>query len=107
MARDFECEDGWFCLVWQLSVLIEAEARRTGIDIHSETWPEVAQVKEKFGRLRFRLCNSTPRMLSLVDAAEEQSERLCEVCGAPAKVGEGYRVRCVEHSTGTLGSRLK
>lgn len=69
MGRGFECGDGWFRLVWHLSIAIEDEAAKAGIDDRSDRWPKATQVKEKLGSLRFRLRNGTEEMQSLIDAA--------------------------------------
>jgi hypothetical protein len=103
MERGFECGDGWFGLVWHLSMAIEDEAVRAGIDNDSDRWPEAMQVKEKLGSLRFRLRNGTAEMQRLIDGASENSEQLCEICGAPGQVGEDRLARCSMHSGGTAG----
>lgn len=48
----FECGDGWFDLVWQLSAEIELAAYLEGIPKNPEAWPSVRILKQKFGTLR-------------------------------------------------------
>ena len=52
--RGIECGDEWFSVVNQLSHACEAEINELvsqGVAKHS--WPRIAQIKEKFGTLRF------------------------------------------------------
>jgi len=76
MGFGFECGDGWFDLIRDLSEKLEDK----GV--------EAVQVKEKFGGLRFYLAGSTTdEIWKLVQDAEELSEKTCEICGEP---GERY-----------------
>jgi hypothetical protein len=43
----------------------------------------VEQVKEKFGCLRFYTNTCTELIQALIEAAEDESLRTCEVCGQP------------------------
>ena len=43
----------------------------------------VVQVKEKFGGLRFYVSSCTREFFALIHAAENESFRVCESCGAP------------------------
>lgn len=47
--------------------------------------PRAAQVKEKFGGLRFYMTHYTDEMSALIREAEQKAEQTCEVCGV---VGE-------------------
>jgi hypothetical protein len=80
MAWGFECGDGWFELLKELSEKIES---------HEAV---AAQVKEKFGGLRFYLRGgATDEVWSHVEAAEEKSYETCEVCGQPGSLrGKGW-----------------
>jgi len=107
MHWGFQCGDGWFRLIYDLSSSIEREARRMGIDTESEDWPRARQVKGKFGNLRyyistpgpteddinsliaeqkngvisFRPVSSIDAIRNLVEVAETQSAHICESCG--------------------------
>jgi hypothetical protein len=56
----------------------------------------VAQVKEKFGGLRFYVDNSNEAIDALVDEAESESYSICEQCGSPGERRDGgwTKVRC-------------
>lgn len=104
MAFGFECEDGWFQILWDLSTSIEALAEKEGCT--EETWPEAVQVKEKFGWLRFYLRNSSDGIHKLIAKAEKKSAQTCEVCGAPGTLIRSgwWHTACVEHARNHAGS---
>ncbi len=80
----FRCADGWFELLWELSVAIEAAARSEG---RTETdWPFAIKVNEKNGTLRFHLDNYSNTMWHLTIDADELSSQICEQCGAPGTI---------------------
>ena len=47
--------------------------------------PVAAQVKEKFGGLRFYVNGATDKHWNFISVAENMSYRTCETCGAPGK----------------------
>lgn len=102
MAMGFDCDDGWFDLIWNLSQAIEEAARRDGCDPQSEDWPEAVQVKQKAGTLRFYLAKNTNKFAALVDNAMKASEEICEVCGTPGAIAadmqSGVRIVCSDHN---------
>lgn len=85
----FEVGDGWY---WLLDTLMET--------IHSycknnnKSYPNILQIKEKFGGLRF-YCSSdsdsdnySNRLIDgMVWLAEHQSYHICETCGTTENVG--------------------
>lgn len=72
MPFGFECGDGWFELIKELSEKLEPH----GV--------EAMQVKEKFGGLRFYLLGgASDEVWDLIEVAEHRSEHICEECGAP------------------------
>lgn len=48
--------------------------------------PQVLQVKEKFGGLRFYTSWSTPRFEERIEQSTAASYRLCEDCGEPGQL---------------------
>jgi hypothetical protein len=83
MPFGFECGDGWFKLIDQLSADI------TAIDKESETI--AIQVKEKYGGLRFYIQGGTDVIFDRIDEAEELSLKTCERCGEPGTLrGTGW-----------------
>jgi hypothetical protein len=79
MLWGFECGDGWFDLVWNLSKAIEENARSEGLTPQSADWPEATQVKNKLGSLRFHLRNNTDATRVLREDALEASTHISDV----------------------------
>ncbi|MEN8170510.1 MAG: hypothetical protein ABFS08_09830 [Pseudomonadota bacterium] len=81
MSFVFECGDGWYDIIWHLSEDITRLANDARVEI-----PQVSQVKEKFGALRFYIGfkdNSISEPVHvLIREAERESTKTCEVCGA-------------------------
>jgi hypothetical protein len=67
--------DGWLRLVYDLCAAIQIEAERAGVI------PEIIQIKEKFGMLRFYVHGTNPAMRDLIAEAEARSKFVCESCG--------------------------
>lgn len=65
-----------------------------------EELPTLAQVKEKFGTMRFYVDGGTPEMHNYIEFAEAMTGRTCEVCGDRGKSRSGgwIRVLCDKHS---------
>jgi len=59
-------------------------------DLYALGWTgKVAQIKEKFGTLRFYLDGGTEALYERVSQAEQLSAVTCEVCGAPGELRGG------------------
>lgn len=81
----FECNDGWFDLVWQVSADIESAAQVEGTPKTAEAWPSVGVLKNKFGTLRVQFNGQVSDAIHvLANEADRQSEKICHLCGAPA-----------------------
>ena len=77
----FECGDGWYDILYKLSKAL------TDLD----EGVVAAQVKEKYGTLRFYILFGSDKAFDLIEAAEEESKKICEVCGAVGSLKErGY-----------------
>jgi len=90
MCFGFECGDGWYQIIHSLSVDIMKIVSDDGIDV-----PEVMQVKEKFGGLRFYAHGSNEWVNQRILEAEEASMETCEVCGKPGRRRPGGWIRTV------------
>ena len=81
MGWGMTCGDGWFKLIEELSEKLEPYKI------------VAAQVKEKFGGLRFYIesCNSDiyDVVNELIDDAELKSYKVCETCGKPGELRRG------------------
>lgn len=97
----FECDDGWFDLINELSKELESLIIRLKITYPNENFfPYATQVKEKFGTLRFYLSSETDEMSNLIEKYEIKSEKICEICGKEGLLDTKaywYVVRCQKH----------
>jgi len=86
----FEVSEGWYGLIKNL---IE-ELVLVGWD------KEVAQVKEKFGGLRFYIGEGNDEIFTIITKYERLSETICELCGAEGKLRYGGWIKslCDKHS---------
>ena len=82
--------DGWFDIIWDLSSKLEPLIQKF-IDENqdAEAYPRAAQVKEKFGGLRFYMTYSTDEIFGLISEAEALSCKTCEECGKPGEERSG------------------
>lgn len=81
MSFGFENDDGWYQLIDQLCADICEHCKKT-----ERTIPEVIQVKEKFGGLRFYIDSADDQIYDLIQEAEEKSNSICELCGKPSVI---------------------
>ena len=83
MGFYFECDDGWFQLIYNLSEKLEGHVK-------------AVQVKEKFGGLRFYVDGYSEEIGNLIADAERLSCKTCEVCGQPgsSKGGGWIKTLC-------------
>jgi len=97
-AFGFECGNGWFQLLWDLSEklmkIIEKypENERKHFHLH--------QVKEKFGTLRYYMASETDEMSECIREAEQKSAVTCEECGEKgvlAAPSGWYVTLCEDH----------
>lgn len=59
-------------------------------DLYALGWTgKVAQIKEKFGTLRFYIDGGTEAMYACIDQAERRSASTCEVCGTAGELRGG------------------
>lgn len=82
----FQCGDGWAQILEPIAKYLENANKE-----HATIW--VAQVKEKFGSMRFYVHGVTTAELdSIIGEAENKSQSTCEVCGEDggSRVIRGY-----------------
>ncbi len=100
MCWGFDCNDGWFWLIDNLSKAIQSY-----IDNNEHLKiPQVVvdQVKEKFGGLRFYYHGGDEMIDGMVRLAEQMSYNICENCGTTENLGrtQGWiRVLCEKCAT--------
>jgi hypothetical protein len=83
MVFGIECGNGWYKLIDDLASKIEP--------LIKEPFCYASQVKEKFASLRFYMSCYTDDISELIEKAEDESSRTCEVCGKPGACnGSGW-----------------
>lgn len=90
MAEGITCSDGWFELLDLLCLDVQDHVDQSGCEQF-----EAAQVKEKFGELRFCSDGGDSVTDALVSKAERDSCTICERCGSKEHVttkGPGWIV---------------
>jgi hypothetical protein len=108
MCWGFSHDDGWYDIVDSLCASIQNHINNKRYqfremsqeDFEEEHQVVAAQVKEKFGGLRFYIDGGDDWVYGAISMAESMSYRTCEVCGAPGKTrGTGWiRTTCDEHT---------
>ena len=76
MCWGFECGDGWYQLLYDLS----QELSRYMAE-HPEVDFEVTQVKSKLGTLRFHISNMDAQTARMIEHAQERASVTCEISG--------------------------
>ena len=84
MVFGFSVDDGWEPIIRRLSEKLE----KLILDLPetNQQAPCAAQVKEKFGGLRFYMDGATVEMDAVIGEAERECYKTCETCGAPGKM---------------------
>ena len=108
MYWGFSHDDGWYDIIDSLCASIQNHINNKRYqfremsqeDFDEEHQVVAAQVKEKFGGLRFYVDGGDDWVYGAISMAESISYRTCEVCGAPGKTrGTGWiRTTCNEHT---------
>lgn len=108
MCWGFSHDDGWYDIIDSLCASIQNHINNKRYqfremsqeDFDEEHQVVAAQVKEKFGGLRFYVDGGDDWVYGAISMAESMSYRTCEVCGAPGKTrGTGWvRTTCDEHT---------
>lgn len=83
MAFGMECGDGWYWLIDSL-----CESMQGYINANKKPQVVAAQVKEKFGGLRFYTDGSNELIEGMIWLAEHQSYKICEDCGSTEEVSQ-------------------
>ena len=76
----FDCQDGWFDLLWRLSCqLREYKDQFTDFECF-----EIMQVFQDVGGLRIQIAGGNEGIQNLIQETEEKSWSICELDGEPA-----------------------
>jgi hypothetical protein len=92
----FECHDGWYHLIDDLSRKLEPLVEKLNKRIPEDEYKFYAvQVKQKFGGLRFYMSWDSDEIDDLIMPAQEHSYKICEFCGNPGKIKKTPWLYCV------------
>ncbi len=93
--------EGWFQIVEDLSATIHQHYKWQIQQGKAPGYPVVAQIKEKFGGLRFYVDAADEYTYGAISLAEMVAGRTCEVCGAPGtrRSGGWIRTLCDHHES--------
>ncbi len=89
MCFGFQCGDGWFNLLWELSSDIDKTLKR--VSPAKAKRFAVTEVKEKFGGLRYCVNYSTFDISYWITRAIWKSLTVCMLCGKPGDLRRGLR----------------
>src|SRR6266446_4150289 len=73
MRYGFQCEDGWFNIIFNLCERLEPLVSELNATLPAEDRFEVLQVKQKMGSLRFYVSHYTPAIGAEIDRARLDS----------------------------------
>ena len=87
-----ECGEGWNKILNTLFKKINNILKRDNFDF------ALLQVKEKYGGLRIYVSSATDEIYKLIDKAESESFKTCEICGKKGKIYDNgwVKTRCKE-----------
>lgn len=95
-----ECGDGWFTLINSLCARVEPKVQDWKKENPEKEHPRLAQVKEKFGGLCFYMdskneegINLIKELYSIILPSQNESFKICELCGASGKLIKGSYLR--------------
>lgn len=105
MCFGFGCGDGWFDLIDTMCKAIQNHINFLRSNNKEIEQVVAAQVKEKFGGLRFYYEGGDDYVRGVVDLASHLSEKTCETCGSTTNIGKtsGWIKIMCEDCSKTLG----
>ena len=104
----FCCGEGWWPIIEALCGQIQHHIDWKNKQSEVVTQVTVAQIKEKFGGLRFYYDGGDEQIRGMVSMAESWAARSCEECGAPGKSREGGWIKTLcDHHEAERQARYK
>ena len=97
----FACGEGWWPILEKLCSNIQHYLDWKNKQAEVVPQVTVAQIKEKFGGLRFYYDGGNEHISGMVRMAEAWADASCEECGAPGKRRDGGWIKtlCDHHAT--------
>ena len=104
----FACSEGWWPILEKLCFNIQHYIDWKNKQLEVVPQVTVAQIKEKFGGLRFYYEGGDEHINGMVRMAEAWADVSCETCGAPGKRREGGWVKTLcDHHEAERQQRVK
>ena len=75
MCWGLDCDNDRFVLLWNHCIELEKTAIVEGRERDSDEWPEIMQVKDKFGRLQVYVRNQSDYMRFLREKLQADSDK--------------------------------
>lgn len=85
--------DGWYRIIREAAKKLEPLIVAYKNEHPGDEAPRAAQVKEKYGTLRFYLSSGTDEMFRIASEAERKSMTVCEDCGKRGTLRTGGWIR--------------
>jgi hypothetical protein len=80
--QDFECDDGWYGLIKELSESINKTSFTRNSSLTGKSYPSILIVKQKFGILRVTFEEEVDEEITLLlKRYSDMSKETCEICG--------------------------
>ena len=104
----FACGEGWWPILEKLCSNIQSHIDWKNRQLETVPQVTVAQIKEKFGGLRFYYDGGDEQIRGMVQMAEAWADTSCEECGAPGKRRDGGWIKTLcDHHEAERQQRIK
>ena len=104
----FACGEGWWPILEKLCSNIQSHIDWKNRQLETVPQVTVAQIKEKFGGLRFYYDGGDEQIRGMVQVAEAWADTSCEECGAPGKRRDGGWIKTLcDHHEAERQQRIK
>jgi len=104
----FACGEGWWPILEKLCSNIQSHIDWKNRQLGVVPQVTVAQIKEKFGGLRFYYDGGDEQIRGMVQMAEAWADASCEECGAPGKRRDGGWIKTLcDHHEAERQQRIK
>ena len=104
----FACGEGWWPILEKLCSNIQSHIDWKNRQLEAVPQVTVAQIKEKFGGLRFYYDGGDEQIRGMVQMAEAWADTSCEECGAPGKRRDGGWIKTLcDHHEAERQQRIK
>jgi hypothetical protein len=105
----FACDEGWWPILETLCSNIQHHLDWKNKTAEVVPQVTVAQIKEKFGGLRFYYDGGDDEIRGMVRMAEAWADKSCETCGAPGKRRDGGWIKtlCDHHAAEREATRAE